>query len=77
MTFPKSEFAALSSADDNKRKMDDATEDIIVTPYISLVADKLVTPNRNMIRFTPKQIEAIRSGTSQGLSLIVGPPGIA
>lgn len=27
------------------------------------------------IRFTPSQIEAIRSGMNQGLSVIVGPPG--
>jgi intron-binding protein aquarius len=30
---------------------------------------------RNHIRFNPSQVEAIRSGMSHGLSLIVGPPG--
>lgn len=29
----------------------------------------------NTIPFTPTQVEAIRAGSSQGLSLIVGPPG--
>jgi hypothetical protein len=29
----------------------------------------------NLIRFTPRQVAAIRSGLSPGLSLIVGPPG--
>jgi len=32
-------------------------------------------PRRNTIRFTPTQVEAIRAGTSPGLTLIVGPPG--
>ena len=31
--------------------------------------------NGNSIRFTPTQVEAIRSGLSPGLTLIVGPPG--
>lgn len=30
---------------------------------------------RNRIHFTPAQVEAIKSGTCKGLSLIVGPPG--
>lgn len=29
----------------------------------------------NTIRFTPRQVEAIRAGLSPGLSLVVGPPG--
>ena len=29
----------------------------------------------NPVRFTPRQVEAIRSGLSPGLTLIVGPPG--
>ena len=29
----------------------------------------------NPVRFTPPQVEAIRSGLSPGLSLVVGPPG--
>ena len=32
-------------------------------------------PKKNRVRFTPKQVEAIVSGTQPGLSLIVGPPG--
>jgi intron-binding protein aquarius len=32
-------------------------------------------PKKNTIRFTPKQVEAIMSGTQPGLSIIVGPPG--
>lgn len=30
---------------------------------------------KNTIRFTPKQVEAVVSGTQPGLSVIVGPPG--
>ncbi|ETN38526.1 uncharacterized protein HMPREF1541_06561 [Cyphellophora europaea CBS 101466] len=32
-------------------------------------------PKKNKIRFTPKQVEAIVSGTQPGLSVVVGPPG--
>lgn len=32
-------------------------------------------PKLNIVRFTPAQTEAIRSGTQPGLSIIVGPPG--
>ncbi|KAJ1972819.1 hypothetical protein H4R35_004465 [Dimargaris xerosporica] len=32
-------------------------------------------PKRNTVRFTPRQVEAIRSGCNPGLSLVVGPPG--
>lgn len=31
--------------------------------------------NRNLVRFTPTQIEAIKSGMQPGLTLVVGPPG--
>lgn len=32
-------------------------------------------PKQNSVRFTPTQIEAIRSGMQPGLTLVVGPPG--
>jgi intron-binding protein aquarius len=32
-------------------------------------------PRKNRIRFTPKQVDAIVSGTQPGLSVVVGPPG--
>lgn len=38
-------------------------------PYV------LEEPKKNGIRFTPTQIEAIRSGMQHGLTLVVGPPG--
>ncbi len=33
------------------------------------------TPKKNAVPFTPTQVEAIRSGMSPGLTMIVGPPG--
>jgi len=32
-------------------------------------------PKKNAVRFTPTQIEAIRSGMQPGLTVVVGPPG--
>lgn len=32
-------------------------------------------PKLNQVRFTPKQVEAIISGTQPGLTVVVGPPG--
>lgn len=32
-------------------------------------------PKRNHVRFTPTQVEAIKSGMQPGLTLVVGPPG--
>ena len=32
-------------------------------------------PRKNIIRFTPTQVEAIRAGMQPGLTLVVGPPG--
>ena len=32
-------------------------------------------PKKNTVKFTPTQVEAIRSGTNPGLTMVVGPPG--
>ncbi|EXJ65561.1 hypothetical protein A1O7_01902 [Cladophialophora yegresii CBS 114405] len=32
-------------------------------------------PKKNAVRFTPRQVEAVVSGTQPGLTIIVGPPG--
>ncbi|KAF9580691.1 hypothetical protein BGW38_002564, partial [Lunasporangiospora selenospora] len=32
-------------------------------------------PNKNQVRFTPTQVEAIKAGINPGLTLVVGPPG--
>lgn len=37
--------------------------------------DRMANTKGNPVRFTPLQVEAIRSGLSPGLTLVVGPPG--
>ncbi|CAG8678431.1 9133_t:CDS:10, partial [Funneliformis caledonium] len=32
-------------------------------------------PKKNVIKFTPVQVEAIKAGTNPGLTMVVGPPG--
>lgn len=32
-------------------------------------------PPQNPVRFTPVQVEAVKSGVQPGLTLVVGPPG--
>ena len=50
---------------------------IVVNPYV--IASRgpypMEAPKKNSIRFTPTQVEAIRSGTQPGLTVVVGPPG--
>jgi len=91
ITYPKSLFESdadfkISKQLKNKRKLpiefieseieqDDDT--IIVETYKEenkgpYLEDKMKT---NSIKFTPTQVEAIHSGTSPGLTMIVGPPG--
>eukprot|EP01065_Artemidia_motanka_P007566 TRINITY_DN1377_c0_g1_i1.p1 TRINITY_DN1377_c0_g1~~TRINITY_DN1377_c0_g1_i1.p1 ORF type:complete len:1449 (+),score=544.42 TRINITY_DN1377_c0_g1_i1:47-4393(+) len=54
------------------------SEAVVVTPYS---VDSAYTPFpedaavRNSVRFTPKQVDAIRSASCPGLTMIVGPPG--
>ena len=53
---------------------------IQVEPYTPIVEQgygsrKGSSARRNAVRFTPVQVEGIRSGLQPGLTLIVGPPG--
>ena len=55
-------------------------EEITILPYKQPLRgpypeDIMTQQSGNRIRFTPAQIEGIRSGLNPGLSLIVGPPG--
>ncbi|WKY11101.1 hypothetical protein Q1695_003001 [Nippostrongylus brasiliensis] len=34
-----------------------------------------IKPNRNQVKFTPAQVEAIKAGMQPGLTMVVGPPG--
>uniref|UniRef100_A0A915IU13 Intron-binding protein aquarius n=1 Tax=Romanomermis culicivorax TaxID=13658 RepID=A0A915IU13_ROMCU len=58
---------------------DDATKkrEIIVETYSvpSRGPYPYLKPRTNAIRFTPTQIEAIKSGMQPGLTMVVGPPG--
>lgn len=55
----------------------DDSKTVYVEPYIKPNRGpyEFNIPNKNAIRFTPTQIEAIRSGMQPGLTLVVGPPG--
>jgi len=61
LTFP--------SAEDSK--------EIIVEPHVipNRGPYPFNEPKKNAVRFTPTQVEAIRSGMQPGLTLVVGPPG--
>lgn len=50
---------------------------ITVDPYVIPKRGpyKYLEPKKNLIHFTPTQVEAIRSGMQKGMTLIVGPPG--
>lgn len=59
--------------DENKLPKEISAEPYYFTSRGPYVYDD---PKKNAVRFTPTQIEAIRSGMQAGLTLIVGPPGI-
>lgn len=60
-----------------------AAEPIVIPPSPHTLSVELLPrvharhgyQKRNLIRFTPIQVEAIKSGMNPGLTLIVGPPG--
>ncbi|KAG0363594.1 hypothetical protein BGZ54_008106 [Gamsiella multidivaricata] len=61
----------------NKGQEEQAQDELIVstyrTPNMGPYPEDI--PNRNQVRFTPTQVEAIKAGTNPGLTLVVGPPG--
>ncbi|XP_059617588.1 RNA helicase aquarius [Phlebotomus argentipes] len=68
------------SEDDDEKMQDDSgdlSKTITVESYVIPSRGPYVynEPKKNTIRFTPTQIEAIRSGMQPGLTLVVGPPG--
>jgi intron-binding protein aquarius len=68
--------------EDNDEKMDSGNEKTL-KKVILLEEEKCLKrgpyefnePRKNAIRFTPTQVEAIRSGMQPGVTLVVGPPG--
>lgn len=63
--------------DDEDEKMDLAPKIIKVEqgPLPNCGPYPVDEPKKNTIKFTPTQVEAIRSGMQHGLTLVVGPPG--
>jgi intron-binding protein aquarius len=55
----------------------EAEKSIIVSPYVmpNRGPYPMEMPKKNSVRFTPSQIEAIKSGIQPGLTIVVGPPG--
>ncbi|VDM70435.1 unnamed protein product [Strongylus vulgaris] len=55
------------------------SEDEKVIEVTPLVRDSQtpypIFPNKNKVKFTPAQIEAIKAGMQPGLTMVVGPPG--
>lgn len=54
---------------DNERLVVESYQPLNFGPY------KQDESSHNVVRFTPRQVEAIRSGMSPGLTVVVGPPG--
>ena len=73
VSVPVSSSGSVKDKDSNVEMI----EEITVTHYDPLnpgpyPADQ---PPQNTVRFTPVQIEAVRSGLNVGLTMVVGPPG--
>lgn len=75
-------FNDIKANDDDDEEDED--EDAKVLPKVIKCEQTVVSsrgpyvfnePKKNAIKFTPTQVEAIRSGMQHGLTLVVGPPG--
>lgn len=72
-----SEILEKASTPPYKIEMDDDAKRMTVVPYKIPIRGPYskTIPKKNMIRFTPTQVEAISSGLQVGLTMVVGPPG--
>uniref|UniRef100_A0A182U8A4 Uncharacterized protein n=1 Tax=Anopheles melas TaxID=34690 RepID=A0A182U8A4_9DIPT len=72
---PKGDGA--DSEEEGAEQREELSKRILVEPYRIPCRGpyKYNEPKKNVIRFTPTQIEAIRAGMQPGLTLVVGPPG--
>lgn len=63
--------------DDDQKDEKEQIRSISVKPYV--IASRgpypIEMPKKNCVRFTPTQVEAIKSGVQPGLTVVVGPPG--
>ncbi|XP_018567368.1 intron-binding protein aquarius isoform X2 [Anoplophora glabripennis] len=67
----------LTFEDLGKEGEEDVKKVIVVEPHVIPRRGPYLfnEPKKNMIHFTPTQVEAIKSGMQPGLTLVVGPPG--
>ncbi|KAF2905333.1 hypothetical protein ILUMI_00835 [Ignelater luminosus] len=67
----------LTFEDLEKGNDDEKQNVLIVEPHVVPSRGPYLfnEPKRNMVPFTPTQVEAIKSGMQPGLTLVVGPPG--
>lgn len=81
--IPPFRITFLKTLRKQKEAIGESVEDIsdkdaiIVEPYVipSRGPYHFNEPKKNIVPFTPTQVEAIRSGMQPGLTVVVGPPG--
>eukprot|EP00927_Polykrikos_kofoidii_P015303 TRINITY_DN16783_c2_g1_i1.p1 TRINITY_DN16783_c2_g1~~TRINITY_DN16783_c2_g1_i1.p1 ORF type:complete len:1868 (+),score=425.70 TRINITY_DN16783_c2_g1_i1:78-5681(+) len=66
-------FEKCGAAEPGKRAPEMVVASAYTLPNMGPYPD--CKPRENKIRFTPMQVEAIRSGVNPGLTMVVGPPG--
>merc|ERR1719199_38022 len=69
----KLKFEKQSGGEPGKRPQESITASAYKVPNMGPYPE--CKPNENKVRFTPMQVEAIRSGVNPGLTMVVGPPG--
>jgi len=68
-SFPKYKTSFSGSGAGSKLKFDSSKKTVAITHY------EIPNNTKSTPRFTPVQVEAIKSGINPGLTLVVGPPG--
>jgi intron-binding protein aquarius len=74
ITFPSPSDV---NGENDKSQDKDQNKPLVVEPYVPPNPGPYPynKPKQNQIPFTPIQVEAIRSGINEGLTMVVGPPG--
>ena len=78
-SFPGRKITFTGSCESSRHafKVTFQKEGLVVKPYVPNGSGPYYEnqPQTNNIRFTPRQVDAIRAGVQEGLTLIIGPPG--
>lgn len=82
-TSGKQDGAAQASPNSSKKRSREEMEDSSTSQTVRVSSYNppntgpypVDAPKPNRVRFTPAQVEAIKSGTQPGLTVVVGPPG--